>query len=58
MKNGLGIMKKNGVQIEGQFLNDEFDGKIGIYSEDGLEIFEMKNGEENGRKIFLIKKEI
>ena len=56
MKNGLGIMKKNGVQIEGQFLNDEFDGKIGIYSEDGLEIFEMKNGEENGRKIFFDKK--
>ena len=55
MKNGLGIMKKNNLQFEGKFLNDNLDGKVGVYAEDGLQILEIKNGEENGRKIFLDK---
>jgi hypothetical protein len=55
MKNGLGIMKKNNLQFEGKFINDNLDGKVGVYAEDGLQILEIKNGEENGRKIFLDK---
>ena len=54
-KNGLGVMIIGKTQIEGNFLNDKPDGKVAFYKEKGLEIFEMEDGIENGRKIFFSK---
>ena len=55
-KNGLGVIKLKGKnQMEGKFLNDKPNGKVGIYDEEGLEICEYKNGVNHGRKIMLDK---
>ena len=53
--NGLGILKIGDTQFEGNFLENKMDGKIGRYSEKGLEIIEFKNGKQHGRKILYSK---
>lgn len=50
-KNGLGIVKREKEQIEGNFLDDKLNGKIGIYTDSNLEIIEYENDKINGRKI-------
>lgn len=52
-KNGFGLIKKEKEQIEGSFVNDEADGKMGIYTESSKCYAEYKNGIKNGRYIEL-----
>ena len=48
-KNGLGLIKKQEEQLEGNFINDKPDGKIAIYQEKQKIYVEYKNGKKNGR---------
>jgi len=50
-KNGFGVLKKDNIQIEGFFNENEINGIAGIYYEDRFEICEFKNGIKNGRSI-------
>ena len=52
-KNGLGLIKKQEEQLEGNFINDKPDGKIAIYQEKQKIYVEYKNGKKNGREIIL-----
>ena len=54
-RHGLGIFKTEEYQVEGNFLEDKLDGKIGIYYDDKLEVVEYKNDVINGRKITFSK---
>ena len=50
-KDGYGVLKKDNIQIEGFFNENEINGLAGIYYNDKFEICEFKNGIKNGRSI-------
>jgi len=50
-KDGLGVLKKDNIQIEGFFKENEINGLAGIYYKDKFEICEFKNGIKIGRSI-------
>ena len=54
-KNGLGLLREKGEQIEGSFVDDHPDGLVGIYTEKSKTYAEYKNGVFNGRCIELNK---
>jgi hypothetical protein len=54
-KNGLGILKKGNRQIEGSFIDNKLNGKIGLYVDNELNIIEYKNDILHGRKIVFRK---
>lgn len=41
--------------MKGKFIENKLEGKIGLYSEDNLEIIEYKDGVKNGRIIKYFK---
>lgn len=53
-KNGFGLLKKEGEQIEGSFVEDQPDGKMGIFTADKKIYAEYKNGKKHGRYIELL----
>ena len=54
-KNGDGLLKEEGQQTEGTFVDNEPDGKMGVYTDSGTYYIEYKNGIRNGRYIGLNK---
>ena len=53
--NGLGLVKIEDAQIEGNFIENNLDGKVCCYNKDNIEYIEYKNGEKNGRYIKLLQ---
>ena len=50
-KEGVGLLKKDGEQIEGQFFNDMLEGIAAIYSESKKIYVQYKNNKKEGREI-------
>ena len=53
--NGLGLIKIEDGQIEGNFIDNNLDGKVCVYNKDNIEYIEYKNGKKNGRYIKLLQ---